>query len=441
MKARLTALVAALRRAGMSVSVAESIDAARAAAAVGVAERAALRDALGAALVKDERDRRLFEAAFAATFPRTPDSVDRARRERNRRVGQRGEGGAAGESGRAYGARDESDGSSKTERADAPVGTGRPRSLSRGRAPGAESPPDRERRERQKVAEDGSEERDAGRAAARAGEETRAAAEADAHVHAPRALGAGVVPVEPADRGRPARELAALPFRTMGPRDVEDAQELMLVLARRFSGRLRRRLAPRPRGRLDFRRTIRAAIPHGGVAAERRFRGRRRGKGTLVALCDLSASTATATDFFLALLAPATRHFRAVRLFGYVDRPVEIEFVAGQVRPAAPIDLMARSDFGRVLLEFMAGPGADLTAESVLLVLGDARNNRRPPRADLLAVARARVRRLLWLNPDPRERWNSGDSVIAAYARHADAVVACGSLAELDRALAIVARL
>jgi len=31
--------------------------------------------------------------------------------------------------------------------------------------------------------------------------------------------------------------------------------------------------------------------------------------------------------------------------------------------------------------------------------------------------------------------------VIATYARHADAVVACGSLAELDRALAAVVKL
>jgi hypothetical protein len=130
-----------------------------------------------------------------------------------------------------------------------------------------------------------------------------------------------------------------------------------------------------------------------------------------------------------------------VRLFGFVDRLVEIEFADGQVRPAAPIDLMARSDFGRVLQDLVDEHGPSLGADTVLLILGDARNNRRPPRADLLAAARARVRRLLWLNPDPVERWNTGDSVIATYARHADAVVSCGTLAELERALAVVARL
>jgi uncharacterized protein len=241
--------------------------------------------------------------------------------------------------------------------------------------------------------------------------------------------------------GGRARALARLPFRAMTPADVEEAAALVRALAARVSARFRRRLTPRASGRLDFRRTIRAAVPRGGVPFERRFRNRRPGRPDLVALCDLSASTAVATDFFLALLAPAGRYFRRLHLFGFVDCLVEIEFVDGQVRPAAPLDLMARSDFGRVLRALMETHLTTLGADTVLLVLGDARNNRRPPRADLLAAARARVRRLLWLNPDPPERWDTGDSVIAAYARHADAVVACGTLADLERALAAVARL
>ena len=227
----------------------------------------------------------------------------------------------------------------------------------------------------------------------------------------------------------------------MTPTDVEACAELARAIAARVTARVRRRLAPRPAGRLDFRRTIRAAVPRGGVPFERRWRSRRPGAPDLVAAVDLSMSTATASEFFLALLAPAAAYFRHVHLFGFVDRLVPIEFVAGQVRPAGPLDVMARSDFGRVLRDLVEDHATVLGADTVLLVLGDARNNRRPPRADLLAAARARVRRALWLNPEPRERWNTGDSVIASYARHTDAVVACGTLAELERALAAVTTL
>ena len=59
----------------------------------------------------------------------------------------------------------------------------------------------------------------------------------------------------------------------------------------------------------------------------------------------------------------------------------------------------------------------------------------RPPRPDLLARLRDRARKLVWLNPEPRERWNTGDSVIGLYAPVCDVVLGCGNLRELLVAL------
>ncbi len=418
MRRRIAQLVAGLRRSGLAVSVAEAIDAAHA-AGVADLERATLRDALAATLVKDERDRPLFEHEFERVFPaRAPAGARVRRRERGRTGGEEGASDAGtGRGGGGIGAavspgRVRTSASAEEKRAEMVA-----------RAPTGAST----------VAESG-----AAEAGGRRAEERRM----------PLARTVSAEPVaataEASDRlarRRRERALMATPFRAMSAREVEEAAELVRSLAARFRARLRRRLRPRPRGRLDFRRTIRKAIPSGGVPFRRSYRGRRPGKLDLVALCDLSGSTATASDFFLALLAPAVDYFAHVRLFGFVDHLVEIEFVEGQVRPAAPLDLMARSDLGRVLAELMAGPGEELTARTVLLVLGDARNNRRPPRADLLAMARSRVRTILWLNPEPVTRWNTGDSVIGLYARYVDAVVPCGTLAELERALAAVARL
>jgi uncharacterized protein with von Willebrand factor type A (vWA) domain len=59
--------VAALRAAGIRISVSESIDAVRAVAAAGL-EQAPMREALAAALIKDEADRAAFDQAFAQFF-------------------------------------------------------------------------------------------------------------------------------------------------------------------------------------------------------------------------------------------------------------------------------------------------------------------------------------------------------------------------------------
>lgn len=154
------------------------------------------------------------------------------------------------------------------------------------------------------------------------------------------------------------------------------------------------------------------------------------------ALCDLSGSVALVSDFLLALLAPAACYFRQVRTFAYVDRICEISFENGHVVPHAELDLYARSDFGKVLQQFWQAGGEQLlTRQTLVLILGDARNNRRPPRADLLGRIRDSAKRLIWLNPEPPVRWDTGDSVMSLYTPVCDAVLPCGNLKELLAAL------
>jgi uncharacterized protein with von Willebrand factor type A (vWA) domain len=105
------------------------------------------------------------------------------------------------------------------------------------------------------------------------------------------------------------------------------------------------------------------------------------------------------------------------------------------VTPDGPLDLYARSDFGRVLTELVGGWERLFTRHALVLVVGDARNNRRPPRADLLRRVRDRVQRVVWLVPEPRARWNTGDSVIDRYAPACDAVLECQHLGALLSAL------
>jgi len=247
------------------------------------------------------------------------------------------------------------------------------------------------------------------------------------------------------DRTQSARELArrrallAKPFREMDASEVESLRTLAAELSRRLRTRWSRRLARASRGRLDLRRTLRRAVSRGGVPIELLLRTPRPGRPDLLALVDVSYSTATAAEFLLALLAPVQPFFRRVTLLAYVDRPVGVSFEGGHVVPHAPIDLNARSDFGAVLNRL---DRLDVTIgrNTVLLVLGDARNNRRPPRADLLHRLQRDARAVVWLNPEPPARWNTGDSVMASYARSCDAVLAAWSPATLNTALDALAQ-
>ena len=380
MRERIHVFVQALRARGMEISVAEALDAMRAVAAAGV-EREVLREALAACLVKDESDRPTFDPLFDELFP----AVGAAGEEGRRRRRAKGPGGGA-----------------------VPTGTGRGAS-GEGRAR-AGPPPEPETA--------------SGRQAPRAGATGRAE-----RLSAERAAA-------PDRSGRMARirELLALPFREFTSRDVEEARDLVRELGARLRGRLARRERAAHRGRLDVRRTLRAATSTGGIPLQLRFRARRPGRPDLVALCDLSGSVAAASELLLGLLAPAAGYFRRVHLFAYVDRLCPVSIERGHVAPGGPLDLHARSDFGRVLEELFA-ERALLTRTTLLLVLGDARNNRLPPRAPRLRAIRDRVARIVWLVPEPRARWDTGDSVLGLYRPACAAVLECTDLAALVRAV------
>lgn len=237
------------------------------------------------------------------------------------------------------------------------------------------------------------------------------------------------------------KELASKPFREMDALDVEKLDDLVAELSRRFRLRFARRARRAKRGRLDVRRTVRRALSRGGVSIELLFKKPRPRKCDLVALVDLSYSTSTAAHFLLSLLVPARVFFRRVDLFGYVDTAVEISVENGHIVPHAPLDLNARSDFGNVLRTLAGRHALGLGRNTILLVLGDARNNRRPPRADLLARLHKDVRAVVWLNPEPVERWNTGDSVVASYARHVHLLLAAWNVKTLASALRWIARL
>src|SRR5207302_1214265 len=103
MRARILDFVQTLRvRGGVEVSVAESLDALVAVAAVGV-EREAMREALAAALVKHEADRPAFDRLFDEAFPLVGgDEEGRRRRARGAGCGAGSRGACAGRAAGAW---------------------------------------------------------------------------------------------------------------------------------------------------------------------------------------------------------------------------------------------------------------------------------------------------------------------------------------------------
>jgi uncharacterized protein len=411
-----------LRSLDVRISVAESIDALDAVAAAGI-ERARMREALRATLVKDEADGESFDAVFARWFG-TAHPTGAPRRSDGAQIGVSGRGRGSGS------------GASLTRPLEAePAAVS---SAARDATPAQvrEARPEPAQREGTRGEEGSSEgEAESGTAAS----ESEAAVTGGRENAAPQRDGAGVDDYG-GSSGREARlrEIELVPFAAYSDLEYENARATLGLLKRRLRVKLSRRLRIARTGRIDFRRTIRAGIQRGGRFAELRFRARRPRHVDLLLLTDISGSVRYASTLMLDLAAGVRECFRRVRSFVYVDRLAEASFEQGHLVMEPLIDLYARSDFGRVLIEVWEQRAVLLNRATLVVIIGDARNNRRAARTDLLREIASRCRAVWWLNPEPPERWNTGDSVIAQYARETDGLVACGNLRELERALARV---
>lgn len=420
LREQLIKFIEAVRCAGVRISVAESIDAMNAVAAAGLA-RERMREALAAALIKDEADRAVFDQSFE-TFFAIP------RRSPAQHPDQRG------------------------EQVSAASGRGRPGEHS---APREESPPRQpeqpsdaahgERTDKSRPSETLHK-----RKSSTPARETPQALSEDKHGAAGRKDEAAHVETSSAggdkkqsgiegSRLSGIRAIERLPFEEFSDLDYEQARDALAPLVRRFRIRMGRRLRLARSGRIDFRRTIRAGLQRGGAFIDLKFRARRPRHVNLVILADVSGSVRYAAQLMLELIAGASLCFRRVASFVYVDHLSEADFEQGHLVMTPAIDLYARSDFGRVLGELWNRREGLLTRATVVVIMGDGRNNRLPARADLIREIARICRAVIWLNPEEPARWGTGDSAIKQYAREVTALVPARNLRELQAALLRVA--
>ena len=252
-----------------------------------------------------------------------------------------------------------------------------------------------------------------------------------------------------ADRGR---EAVARTLRRPLVEDVDlmhatndelgDMEAAIGPLTRKLAARLARRRRKRT-GRLDFRRTVRRSLATGGVPVDPQFRHPRPHRPEVWLICDISGSMATFSRFTLQFTHAMSTHFSKLRSFAFVDTVDEVTDFFGPgidfnsavnriTKEAEVVWLDGHSDYGNSLETFYSRYGSQLTSRTTVLITGDARNNYRPPRDAVLDDIAKASRAVIWLNPEPRSYWDTGDSTMSDYAKHCTSVHEVRTLRQLE---------
>ena len=447
-----TSFIEELRTSGVPVSISETIDALRAVEVAGVDDRSALRETLRATLVKSERHEPAFDTAFEAYFALLPSNEVTA-------PGVADGGGAGGGGGQgdtdalldslfralvdmdAAGLRA---GARWAVSAFAGLEPGRPvggtyylyRTLRRLGIDSLERRLAAELRERLTELNDLDLRLLGEEARARVGE-LKKIIEEDIR----RRL--------VADRGskavartlrRPLVEDVDLMHATAV--ELDAIEETIGPLTRKLAARLARRRRRRA-GRLDFKRTMRRSLATGGVPADPQFRKPHPHRPEVFLLCDISGSMATFARFTLQFTYAMSTQFSKLRSFAFIDTVDEITDYFGpgvdfssalqsMGREAKVVWLDGHSDYGNALETFRDNHLGEVGPRTTVIITGDARNNYRPARDEALRDIGAAARSLVWLNPEPRHYWDTGDSIMSSYARWCDSVHEVRTLRQLE---------
>ena len=231
------------------------------------------------------------------------------------------------------------------------------------------------------------------------------------------------------------------PMSRLEPRQIEQMRALIRQIARRLRERYSKPRKRQRRGHLDVRRTIRRNSAWGGVPFLTTWKRRHRDRPKIIAICDVSGSVARVSDFFLLLIYSLHEVVSDVRSFAFSGSLIEVsEILDSQEPDKAMKEIMARigfgsSDYGRSFADFEKLSLRAITPQTTVIVLGDARSNNLDPRADILRRVSERCKRLVWLNPEGRMAWGWGDSEIPRYATYCSVVRPCATAKQLERAI------
>ena len=234
-----------------------------------------------------------------------------------------------------------------------------------------------------------------------------------------------------------AREgLASLSFADLDNAEIVAVRRAVRTFAARLLGAERARKQRASRGRLDPHRTLRKALRTAGVPMAVARRLRRRDRPRLIVLCDVSDSVRGVATFLLEFAYAAQTLFENTRSFVFVSELGEttdlfaresIDRALAAAYGGAVVSIADNSNYGRALRAFEQRLGKSLDRRTTVVLLGDGRTNYHDASPEVISRIRERVRSVIWLCPEPRSSWASGDSAMARYAKECSVVleVAC----------------
>ena len=223
-------------------------------------------------------------------------------------------------------------------------------------------------------------------------------------------------------------------------------QEMVYKMAKKLSTLHSRRRKVFKRGQLNVPKTLRNNMCYDGAIFDLYWKSVKVDRPKVFAICDVSGSVANYARFMLMFLYSMDEVMPKVRSFAFSSDLAEVTelFNRNKIEDAIAKVLHDYSggstDYGQALLDFKKLCLDDVDNRTTIIILGDARNNHGEAHAEVLRELYDRSKRIIWLNPEAKLAWNTGDSEMRKYGAYSHQVEECNSLMHLERVVSNLLR-
>lgn len=239
--------------------------------------------------------------------------------------------------------------------------------------------------------------------------------------------------------------LKTTPLSQIELRHFQRMDGLIQRLIRQLEDRHSRRLKTANRGKLDYKKTLRRSMSYGGFLFTPLWKKKKENRPDVIVICDISRSVLRTVRFLMLFIYGLNKHIGRIHTFifysnifdaSYMFDRYSVEESLSRIQNDTSLPIIrGKSDYNTMFGQFRDQHFHLVTKNTTVIILGDARNNFFPPRAEILKAIGERCKRLIWLNPETRPFWGTGDSEIKTYAPYCHLLTECNTLNHLERVI------
>ncbi|MEN9939000.1 MAG: hypothetical protein RLZZ387_5579 [Chloroflexota bacterium] len=255
-----------------------------------------------------------------------------------------------------------------------------------------------------------------------------------------REVGSGMAEREAEEQRKqpPGEDLLDRPFEYMGEQDLDDIRKVIQRLAAQLRTRVALRQKRASKGTLDAKGTIRANLRYGAVPVEIRHR-RKHLKPRLTVVCDVSGSVERASRFMLLLVYALQDQISRTRPFVYYRTLADVRSDFEELRPEEAVQVVRsrvqggpwQTSLGACLGTLVKDHMDAVDQRTTVIFLGDGDDHMGPPNTQDFEAIKRRAHKVVWFNPEQRWQWQREDNHMHVYGPLCDGVHVVSNLREL----------